>query len=261
MLQFIDTHSHLFLEEFDGDRPAVVQRAKEAGVSHIFMPNIDSTTIMPLKQMCADYPGYCYPLMGLHPTSVNEYFQAELDVVYKELTNHKQQYIGIGEIGIDLYWDRTFKQEQIQVFRNQVQWSIELDLPVVIHCRDAFDEIYAVLCEFDANSIRGIFHSFTAGEGEAERILHFPHFLFGINGIVTFKKSLIPEALKTIPVEKVVVETDSPYLAPVPCRGKRNESAYAKFTLERLAQIYEITVDKMACQTTDNVNRLFGFCF
>lgn len=259
MLQFVDTHSHLFLEEFDEDRPAVIERAKEAGVLRIFMPNIDSTTIQRLERMCDDYPGYCYPLMGLHPTSVSENYRKELDIVHDKLLDQGGRYIGIGEIGIDLYWDRTFEQEQEDAFREQVQWSVDLDMPIVIHCRNAFDGIYKVLCEFDADQIRGIFHSFTAGEGEAERMLEFPHFLLGINGIATFKKSAVPSALKMIPVERVVVETDSPYLAPVPCRGKRNESAFAKYTLQRLAQVYGLTDEEMALQTNDNVSKVFKY--
>lgn len=258
MLSFIDTHSHLFLEEFDEDRAEVVRRAKEAGVSHIFMPDIDSTTHQRLMDMCHAYPHYCYPMVGVHPESVNAHYEDELAFVRHELDTHLASYIGVGEIGIDLYWDTTYEKEQEVVFQTQVEWALEFDLPIVIHCRKGFEVIYRVLQRFDMKKLRGIFHSFTAGEGETERMLEFPNFLLGINGIVTFKKSPLPPVLATIPVERVVVETDAPYLAPVPQRGKRNESAFAYHTLQKLADVYGLTLEQMAQKTTENALRVFN---
>ena len=258
MLSFIDTHSHLFLEEFDEDRAEVVRRAKEAGVSHIFMPDIDSTTHQRLMDMCQAYPHYCYPMVGVHPESVNAHYEDELTFVRRELDTHLASYIGVGEIGIDLYWDTAYEKEQEVVFQTQVEWALEFDLPIVIHCRKGFEVIYRVLQKFDAKKLRGIFHSFTAGEGETERMLEFPNFLLGINGIVTFKKSPLPPVLATIPVERVVVETDAPYLAPVPQRGKRNESAFAYHTLQKLADVYGLTLEQMAQKTTENALRVFN---
>ena len=258
MFPYIDTHSHLFLEEFDEDRKEVVARAKEAGVSCIFMPDIDSSTHQRLMDMCDDYPDYCFPLVGLHPESVNEHYEKELEFVRKALEEHSDRFIGIGEIGIDLYWDSTYKKEQEVAFQKQVAWALEFDLPIVVHCRNAFDSIYEVLRQFDNQKLKGIFHCFSAGEGETERMLEFPHFLLGINGIVTFKKSPLPEVLKTIPLERIVVETDAPYLAPVPKRGKRNESAFVFYTLQKVAEIYGLTLDEAAKKTTENVLRVFN---
>jgi len=258
MPAFIDTHTHLFLEEFDDDRAEVMQRARDAGVAALVMPNIDSTTHRRLMDTCRAYPGYCFPLIGVHPESVTTDYEQELAFVEHELQAHANQYIGIGEIGIDLYWDATFAQEQKLVFGRQVEWALEYDLPIVIHCRKAFAQINEVLRCYDVNKLRGIFHSFTAEPGETEQMLAFPHFLFGINGIVTFKKSPLPEALLKIPVERVVVETDAPYLAPVPKRGRRNESAFAAYTLQKIAEVYGLTLEKMALQTTKNAISLFN---
>jgi len=258
MVPYIDTHTHLFLEEFDEDRAEVVARAKEAGVSCVFMPDIDSTTHQRLMDMCQAYPDFCYPLVGVHPESVTENYHSELDFVRKELEQNSQRYIGIGEIGIDLYWDATYQKEQEMVFQQQVEWSLEFDMPIVIHCRSAFDAIYAILKKYDADKLRGIFHSFTAAEDETERMLEFPHFLLGINGIVTFKKSPLPEVLKRVPFDRVVVETDAPYLAPVPKRGKRNESAYVFYTLQKVAEVYGLTTEEMASKTTENALRVFN---
>lgn len=258
MKPFIDTHAHLYLEDFDDDRAAVVQRAREAGVSCAFLPNIDRSTFSRMWQMCCDYPDFCLPLTGVHPESVKENFQEELEAVHEQLLMMHERCIGIGEVGMDLYWETTYLEQQVEAFRQQVEWAVEFSLPLVIHCRRAFDSIYRVLREFDAENLRGIFHCFTADEGEMERMLEFPHFLLGINGISTFKKSPVPAALKQVPIERVAVETDAPYLAPVPKRGRRNESAYAVHTLSHLAEIYGCSADEMAVQTTKNVLRTFN---
>lgn len=253
----IDTHSHLFLEEFAEDLEAVIERAQIAGVSHIFMPNIDSTTIESLLGVCSRYDNYCFPMIGLHPTSVNENYHSELDVVLKELKSDKK-YVAIGEVGMDLYWDKTYEKEQVAVLSKQLEWALGFNLPVVIHSRDAFDSICEVLRKFSGSSLRGIFHSFTGTAAEAMYLMEHFDFLLGINGIVTFKKSTIPDVLKVIPLEKIVLETDSPYLAPVPCRGRRNESANVKYVLLKVAEIYGKTPEEVAKITSESALKVFG---
>lgn len=253
----IDTHSHLFLEEFAEDLEAVIERAQIAGVSHIFMPNIDSTTIESLLGVCSRYENYCFPMIGLHPTSVNENYHSELDVVLRELKSDKK-YVAIGEVGMDLYWDKTYEKEQAAVLSKQLVWALDFDLPVVIHCRDAFDSICEVLRKFSGSSLRGIFHSFTGTAAEAMYLMEHFDFLLGINGIVTFKKSTIPDVLKVIPLEKIVLETDSPYLAPVPCRGRRNESANVKYVLLKVAENYGKTPEEVAKITSESALKVFG---
>lgn len=253
----IDTHSHLFLEEFSEDLPQVMQRAQEAGVSHIFMPNIDSSTIDALLATCAQYPDYCYPMIGLHPTSVNESYEKEL-VVVKERLSAPNDFVAIGEIGLDLYWDKTYLNEQLLVFEKQIEWALEYRLPIVIHCREAFDYIYKVMQPYKDTSLTGIFHSFTGTPEEAVRLLEFEGFMLGINGVVTFKKSTLPETLLHVPLERIVLETDSPYLTPAPNRGKRNESANVKYTFQKVAEIYRMESEKVAQVTSENALKVFG---
>ena len=256
-MRLIDTHSHLFLEEFSEDLPQVIERARAVGVTHIFMPNIDSTTIDAMLSACDAYKGYCFPMIGLHPTSVNTDYKKELDIVVRELESSRE-YVAIGEIGMDLYWDKTFLKEQQIVLDRQVNWALEYDLPVVIHCRDAFDYIYKVLEPYKNSCLKGIFHSFTGTIEEAARILEFPGFSIGINGVVTFKKSHLPEVLLKIPLEKIVLETDSPYLTPVPNRGKRNESANVKDTLMKVSEIYRMSPEAVGNVTSENALKVFG---
>lgn len=253
----IDTHSHLFLEEFSDDLPLVIQRARAAGVSYIFMPNIDSTTIEPMLAVCNNYPGYCYPMIGLHPTSVNETYEQELNIVHKRLSapNH---FVAIGEIGLDLYWDKTFLNEQLLVFEKQIEWALEYHLPIVIHSRDAFDYIYKVMTPYKNTPLTGIFHSFTGTSEEAAKLLEFENFMLGINGVVTFKKSTLPETLLTVPLERIVLETDSPYLTPAPNRGKRNESANVRDTFLKVAEIYGMNPEEVARVTFENALKVLG---
>ena len=253
----IDTHSHLFLEEFSEDLPQVIERAREAGVSYIFMPNIDSTTINPMLSVCAGYPGYCFPMIGLHPTSVNETYEQELAVVHEQLAG-TNRYVAIGEIGLDLYWDKTFLKEQLLVFQRQIEWALEYRLPIVIHSRDAFEYIYKVMESYKNTPLTGIFHSFTGTSEEAEKMLEFEGFMLGVNGVVTFKKSALPETLLTVPLERIVLETDSPYLTPVPNRGKRNESANVKDTLAKVAEIYRMPFEYVSQVTSENALKVFG---
>ena len=253
----IDTHSHLFLEEFSDDLPQVMERARQAGVSRIYMPNIDSTTIEPMLSVCADYPDFCYPMIGLHPTSVNESYRQELSIV-RERLEAPNNFVAIGEIGLDLYWDKTFLNEQLYVFEKQIEWALEYKLPIVVHSREAFDYIYKVMEPYKKTPLTGIFHSFTGTSEEAAKLLEFEGFMLGINGVVTFKKSTLPETLTTVPLERIVLETDSPYLAPVPNRGKRNESANVKDTLMKEAEIYQITPEHVAEVTSVNALKVFG---
>lgn len=253
----IDTHSHLFLDDFSEDLPQVMERAKQAGVTSVFMPNIDSTTIEPLLSVCAAYPGYCFPMIGLHPTSVNESYKEELDVVRKWLET-STQFVALGEIGLDFYWDKTFEKEQLAVFEQQIEWALEYSLPVVIHSRDAFDAIYKVMERYKGTALTGIFHSFTGTAEEAARLLEFRGFMLGINGVVTFKKSTLPEALLSIPLERIVLETDSPYLTPAPNRGKRNESAYVKDTMLKVAALYAMAPEQVSEVTSQNALKVFG---
>jgi TatD DNase family protein len=257
MYNVIDTHSHLFVEEFDGDRAEVMRRAREAGVQRILMPNIDLASVEPMLRTCAEYPDFCFPMIGLHPTEVgadNRKALAELKALLS-----KYDFIAIGEVGIDLYWDKTFKNEQLAVLEEQIGWALERNLPLVIHSREAFAELYALFSHYKDAPIRGVFHSFTGTADEANALLEFPGFMLGVNGVVTFKKSALPETLSEVPLTRLVVETDSPYLAPTPYRGRRNESAYIVRVVERLSEIYACSPEYVAEQTCFNARKLFGF--
>lgn len=254
----IDTHTHLFCEEFDEDRAQVVERAREAGVDKLLMPNIDLSTLPALRRMCGDYPGYCYSMIGLHPTSVTPGFRTELEALKRELDKDPHAYIAIGEVGLDLYWDSTYREEQMEAFREQIRWALEYDLPLVIHCRRACDELLECLEPYRETALRGVFHSFTGDDGDIDRLLSFRNFLFGINGVVTFKKSVLPAVLPSrIPLNRVVVETDSPYLAPVPHRGRRNESAYVVDVLQKVADVYGISLEEAGRVTSQNACNMF----
>lgn len=256
MCNIIDTHSHLFVGEFDEDRPEVIRRARESGVTRILMPNIDVASVAPMLQVCADYPDYCFPMLGLHPTEVKANYRDELSQLYYLLGEHA--FVAIGEVGIDLYWDKTYKKEQLLALEEQIGWALEYNLPLVIHSREAFSEVYNLFSHYKDTSIRGVFHSFTGTIDEAQALLEFQGFLLGINGVVTFKKSTLPEVIRNIPLSRLVVETDSPYLAPTPYRGKRNESAYVTRVVEKLADIYEATPEHVASVTHANACTLFG---
>lgn len=252
----IDTHSHIFEPDFAEDLPEVIARAKEVGVEKVFMPNIDDTTVEAMLGVCRQYPGYCYPMIGFHPTSVDAGAYNKVKEM-KKLLVENHPYIAIGEVGLDLYWDKTYLKEQQQVLDEQIQWALEWDLPLVIHCREAFPQLFEVLHPYKDTKLTGVFHSFTGTVEEAEELMTYSRFMIGINGVVTFKKSTLPEALKVIPVERLVLETDSPYLAPVPFRGKRNESSYVKRVAVRLAELYEMEIGEVERQTTANALKVF----
>lgn len=256
-MNFIDTHSHIYLEEFDADLPEVIGRARAAGITQILLPNVDSTTIERMLKVCNDYEGYCYPMIGLHPTSVDKNYEKELAVVEQKLAG-PNPYIAIGEVGLDLYWDNTYLKEQKMVFDKQIQWALEYNLPLVIHSRDAFEQIHEVMRPYQGASLKGIFHSFTGSVEEVECLLKFEGFMIGINGVVTFKSSSLSAVLKQVPVERIVLETDAPYLTPFPYRGRRNESAYLKYILLKVAEIYGVLPELIAEQSTTNTLKVFG---
>lgn len=255
----IDTHSHIFSEEFNDDLSEVIGRAREIGVTHIFMPNIDDTSVQAMLDVCRQYPGYCFPMLGFHPTSVegtNDIYKVR---ELKKYLVPGHPYIAIGEVGMDLYWDKTWLKEQQQILDEQIQWALEWNLPLVIHCREAFPELFQVLQPYKNTSLRGVFHSFTGTSDEAAKLLEYEHFLIGINGVVTFKKSTLPEALAGVPLGKLVLETDAPYLAPVPFRGKRNEPSFVKQVALKLAELYGVEIGEVERKTVENALKLFNF--
>lgn len=260
-MMFIDTHAHLDGEEFKDDLQATVERAKEAGVSKIFIPAIDRSSITSVPSICAEYPDVLYPMMGLQPEEVKADYQEVLAIMHSLLLNDTQhRYIAVGECGLDFYWSREFEKEQLLAFEEQVKWSIELNLPLMIHCRKAQNELLEIMKPYKDKLPGGVFHCFTGNQKEAERYLDFSdRFVLGIGGVSTFKNSHLREDLPAVvPLERIVLETDSPYMAPVPNRGKRNEPAFVKQVLLTLAQAYGCTPEEMASVTNKNVQRIFG---
>lgn len=256
MTLLTDTHTHLFTEEFDKDRDLAIIRARESGVYRLFMPNIDDTSVESLLATCKSHSA-CYPMIGLHPTSVDAEWEKRLAVIEKWLRGPETFY-AIGEVGIDLYWDKTFRSEQMKAFDIQIQWALEFGLPLSIHSRNAYPEVLEVLEPYRKEpALCGIFHCFSGTSEDALRLLDYERFMLGINGTVTYKKSTLPEVLKNIPLERLVLETDSPYLSPVPHRGKRNESAYLVNVAEKLSDIFGLPLGKIASQTTENALKVF----
>ncbi len=251
----IDTHSHIYSEDFSDDIDEVVKRSYENDVRKIILPNIDSSSVKKMLDLVDNYPRICYPLMGLHPTSVNEDYQEELLLV--EYWLKKRKFYGVGEVGIDLYWDSTFFEEQVKAFRHQLYLAKKYKLPVVIHVRDSFKETYEVLKEENSDELTGVFHSFTGTVEQANQILDLG-FKLGIGGIVTFKNGGLDKVLGNIDPAHMVLETDSPYLTPAPNRGKRNESAYLIYIARKIAEIHNTTVGEIARITTENAIKLFG---
>ncbi|MBO4673419.1 MAG: TatD family hydrolase [Bacteroidaceae bacterium] len=254
----IDTHAHLDGEEFAEDLEAVIQRAQAAGVEKIFVPGICLKDTPHLLEVCQAHPHYLYPMLGLHPENImDEDYHQVLDQL-EQMIAGSSDIIAVGEVGLDLYWDATYKQEQIEVFEHQIRWAEKYDLPLMIHTRNAHAELMDIMEQHRDSNLSGVFHCFTGTEDEARNLLSFPHFMLGIGGVLTFKKSSLPEVVKNaIPLSRVVLETDSPYMAPVPNRGKRNESAYIKSVAEKLAEIYEQDFDTIAHQTTENALKVF----
>ncbi|MCI6672224.1 MAG: TatD family hydrolase [Prevotella sp.] len=252
----IDTHIHIDGEEFKEDLNEVIERAKTAGVKKIFLPSIGLSSIESMKKVYETYPDYVYPMIGLHPEEVKTDFKAILSQM-KDALQKEHRYIAIGEVGLDFYWSREFEKEQLLAFEEQVVWSIEAGLPLMIHCRKAQNEMVKILRKYADRLCGGVFHCFTGNEIEAAELLAFDNFVLGIGGVLTFKKSHLPETLKTVPLERIVLETDAPYMAPVPQRGKRNESAFLEHIVDRLVDVYQVSPAEIKSQTTKNVARIF----
>lgn len=257
MIQFIDTHTHLDGTEFDADRDEVIERARAAGVSKVFLPAIDLKSVETVLAVSRKYEGYAYPMIGLHPEEVGADWENVLQRM-REYIVPGYPFIAIGEVGLDFYWTRDNEREQLAAFERQVEWSVETRLPLMIHCRKAQNEMVAVMRRYQNELPGGVFHCFTGNEKEAEQLLDFHNFVLGIGGVLTFKKSHLPEVLPaSVPLSRIVLETDSPYMAPVPKRGERNESAYVEFVLKRLAEAYGVEDEDVARQTNENVERVF----
>jgi len=254
-LTYIDTHAHLYAEEFETDRAQVIDKARESGISHILLPNIDVSSIEPLKSLMVQYPGYCLGMMGLHPCSVNADFEEQLEIIEKELNQGK--YLAVGEIGLDYHWDTTYKEQQKEAFSRQLEWAKKLGLPVAIHTRSSFNDAIALVEEAQDGNLKGVFHCFGGSVEEGKRIIETGFYL-GIGGVATFKKSHHPEVLPELGIERIILETDAPYLSPVPYRGKRNESSYIPNIAEKLASIYESPLSSIATITSTNARSLFG---
>jgi TatD DNase family protein len=250
-----DTHTHLYSEQFDKDREAVIRDALDKGIERFFIPAIDSSHTQAMLQLEKSFPDNVFLMMGLHPTSVGENYRTELERVESLLAERK--FYAVGEIGIDLYWDRTYLKEQVAAFKQQIGWAKMYKLPIVIHCRESFDEIFEVLEELSGPDLSGIFHCFTGTLEQAKRAIGFQMKL-GIGGVVTFKNGGIDKFLDQIGLEHIVLETDSPYLAPVPFRGKRNESGYLIYVLDKLSEIYGVGKEEIARITTANSREIFG---
>lgn len=265
MIQYIDTHCHLDGEEFAEDREQAIARAKEAGVAQVFVPAIDLKSCQTVLDMCRQYPSYCQSMLGLHPEEVRADWReqlAEIRQVFPAPIGGREadeiSPIAIGEVGLDFYWSREFEQEQLFAFEEQVRWSVETRLPLMIHCRKAQNELVTILKRYAQDLPGGVFHCFTGNEIEARELLQFDGFVLGIGGVLTFKKSHLPEVLPAVvPLERIVLETDAPYMAPVPHRGQRNEPAFVLQVLQRLAEAYGVTDDDVARITTANVHRVF----
>ncbi len=255
MINLTDTHSHIYLEEFDDDRDIVVQNAIKQGVNNIFLPNIDSSSVKDMNNLVEKYPNNFYPMIGLHPTSVEDDYEKELNIVEQELKTKK--YYGIGEIGLDYYWDTTFKNEQIKAFEHQLHLAMSNNLPAIIHIREAFDDVLKIIQKPEYKELYGIFHCFTGNEKQA-KIITDNGFMLGIGGIVTFKNAGLDKIIEKISVNNIVLETDSPYLAPVPKRGKRNESAYIYYVAKKISEIKNISIQEIANMTTKNAEKIFN---
>lgn len=254
MNQFIDTHCHLYDQQFDEDRAGVVQKAIEAGVGKMYLPNCNSTTIEPMMQLVADWPQHCFAMMGLHPCYVKENVAEELAIAEKYLNLHS--FSAIGEIGLDYYWDTTFVAQQKNAFNLQMDWALEKQLPIVIHSRESLTDCIDMVRQKQNGRLSGVFHCFGGTVQEAQQIIDLGFYL-GIGGVATFKKSTLPDVLKVVGIGNVVLETDAPYLAPVPYRGKRNESSYIPLIADLVAKTLEMTLEEVANATTINAANLF----
>lgn len=253
-MPLIDTHAHLYLPEFEQDIDAVINHSREKGVERILLPNIDTSTIEPLSNLVQRFPDMLLPMMGLHPTSVKADYHKQLEIIFKELK--QENYVAVGEIGIDLYWDKTHYKEQVKAFEAQIDVAIDMDLPIVVHARDSFDAILEVLHKYNGSTLKGVLHSFTGNQDQAQQAIDLG-FHLGVGGISTFKNSGVGEIIANQPLERLILETDSPYLAPTPKRGKRNESAYVCYVAEKLAELKKKPIQEIEKITTANAQKLF----
>jgi TatD DNase family protein len=253
----IDTHSHIYGAEYDEDRELVVQRAQQAGVERILLPNINEASIQPMLSLCHSYLGYCYPMMGLHPEDVADDYLQVLGRMEELLKAPSHPYIAVGEVGLDFYWDDSRRQQQIDAFSRQIEWAIQYKLPLMIHSRSAHAELVQTIRQYASEGLSGVFHCFGGTLQEAQELLAFDNFYLGIGGVSTFKKSPLPDVLRQVPLQRIVLETDSPYLSPVPYRGKRNESAYVAEVMRKVADIYNVSPQEVENVTNINVKRVF----
>lgn len=255
-MKIIDTHAHLYLDAFQNDLSSVIDNAMKTGVFKILLPNIDSSSVIKMNHLCELFPGICYPMIGLHPTSVKENSEKEFFSISSEIQQNHNKYIAIGEIGIDLYWDKTYIDQQKVIFKSQLEFGIKYNLPVVIHIRNSFDEVFDVLDSCKGNLPRGVFHCFSGNDDQAKQAIHYG-FLLGIGGVLTYKNSGLAEVIHHTDISNILLETDAPFLSPVPLRGKRNESSFIKYVLEKISEIKNISPEEVAENTTHNACSLF----
>ncbi len=253
-MEFIDTHSHIYLSDFDNDRAAIVEECLQKGVTHLLLPNINMDSIEPMLEVCRTFPQQCFPMLGLHPCDVFEDYKEVLQKMFA--LYHQYSFLAIGEVGIDLYWDKTFQEEQKDAFRMQIAFAVEHDLPIIIHKRQSYYEVMEILNEFSQNKLKGIFHCYSGSIEHAMEIIE-KGFLLGIGGTVTYKNAKLDTILSDIDLKHIVLETDSPYLTPVPYRGQRNKSSYIPLIAEKLATIKQVDIETIAAITTQNAKNLF----
>ncbi len=251
----IDTHTHIYLEEFDADRDDIIERAGKEGVEKILLPAVDSSTHKAMLELEKNKPGRCHSMMGLHPCSVGENFKEELKIVENHLEN--RPFVAVGEIGLDFYWDKTFTAQQYEAFHQQIEWALHYDIPIVIHSRNSTDECIEVVASHQKGKLKGVFHCFSGNKGQANKVIDLGFYL-GIGGVVTFKNSDLDKVMEDVSLDHIVLETDAPYLAPVPFRGKRNEPSYLKYVVDKLAEIKQCGKKDIAVKTTSNAEKLFG---
>ncbi|MDL2228301.1 TatD family hydrolase [Bacteroidales bacterium OttesenSCG-928-K03] len=257
MITFTDTHSHIFIEDFDDDRAEMIKNIVDAGIIKMILPNIDKDSIHQLKSTLCDYPEYCFGAMGLHPTSVKEDYKEQLQAIEEELFLNKDKYIAIGEIGLDLYWEKTYFEQQVEVLRKQFDWALELKLPIIIHSRKSEDHIINIIRDKKYSDLRGVFHCWPGSKEQTKRVLDLGFYL-GIGGVVTYKNSSLPELLQDVNIESILLETDSPYLSPVPFRGKRNDSRNILLIAEKVSETKGVSMEHLSEVTNANVKKLFG---
>lgn len=254
-MAIIDTHAHIYSKQFAADEAKMIKRAKQSGLTAIFLPNIDVNSIEPMLKLTETYPNFCYPLMGLHPCSVKEDYEEVLQQMKPLFAKHK--FYGVGETGLDFHWDLTFVEEQKKALREQVKWAIELELPLILHTRKSFKETFDIVNEYKCNQLRGIFHCFGGSAADAQKVIDLG-FYIGIGGVVTFKNSNLTETIEATPLNKILIETDSPYLSPVPYRGKRNEPSYTKYVVEKIAEIKDLSTDEVEVTTTEAAKLIYN---